>query len=183
MATRRLRCRRLCDAGRLPFRDASADIVTLFVNVLGHITPDAARVQALAEASRVLRTGGRMMIVVTSPSHRLVPRLAMTLMDGVHLIYNPHHLEKGDKLIRGAKDNPPPCVRSHWFRSGEVDVQAARLGLEILLSATRAGVITGTRALRGAGDLIHVVEKSRSQSNIRPHLGSRAVRSTPHTGP
>jgi SAM-dependent methyltransferase len=166
-------------AGELPFEDASVDVVTLFTNVLGCITPRVARTEALAEASRILRPGGRLMVAVTSVHHLLVSRVAMPLLDAFHRIYNPNRLSQGDKLISGARVYARPYPRSHWFRRGDIEEHAARIGLKVLLSTTREGLLTGTRRLRGAGDFVYVLEKPAMP--LGTVIESRPSTAAPHT--
>ena len=66
------------DAGRLPFRDASVDAVTI-VDALHHL-PD--REAALAEAARVLGPGGALVVREFDPEHPL----GRLLVAGEHAI-------------------------------------------------------------------------------------------------
>jgi SAM-dependent methyltransferase len=70
---------READAEALPFPDASFDAVTINFGMHHFARPD----RALAEASRVLRPGGRIAFTVWAPSEaiRIVPRAVQALGD------------------------------------------------------------------------------------------------------
>lgn len=73
------------DMRRLPLADASFDVVLNLATSLGLFLEDAAAVEALAEARRVLRPGGRLLV---EGMHRddvvagFAPRASWTLEDG-----------------------------------------------------------------------------------------------------
>jgi ubiquinone/menaquinone biosynthesis C-methylase UbiE len=66
------------DVGRLPFPDARFDVVVLSL-VLHELTPDQAA-RAIDEARRVLRDGGRVVVVDFVRSHGAMGRLRAHLM-------------------------------------------------------------------------------------------------------
>jgi len=97
------------DARELPFADASADAV-LLLGPLYHLPAAIDRAQALAEACRVLRTGGVLLAAGIS-------RFASTF-EGVRLglIADPtfEEIVEGD-LSDGIHRNPDPEGRPEWF--------------------------------------------------------------------
>jgi SAM-dependent methyltransferase len=97
------------DVRELPFADASADAV-LLLGPLYHLPVAGERVQALAEACRVLRTGGVLLAAGIS-------RFASTF-EGVRLglIADPtfEGIVEGD-LRDGIHRNPDPEGRPEWF--------------------------------------------------------------------
>jgi ubiquinone/menaquinone biosynthesis C-methylase UbiE len=155
-------------AGSTPFADSSFDVVTLFENVLGLITPHRARLEALAETARVLAPGGRAIIFATSLHHSHRFRLALTAMELGRRMYDPHHLERGDKPMKKASylgADPGEWVpRSHWFRPGEIEADAGPYGLVPVLTSTSRGVLVDPRAddhhLHGRGRFVYVLAKA-----------------------
>lgn len=99
----------LGDARDLPEPDGSQDAVLLF-GPLYHLTQAQDRRQALAEARRVLRPGGRLMAVAIS-------RFA-SLLDGVYRDWldDPQFraIVEAD-LADGQHRNPDPVGRAEWF--------------------------------------------------------------------
>jgi SAM-dependent methyltransferase len=99
----------LGDARDLPEPDGSQDAVLLF-GPLYHLTQAQDRRQALAEARRVLRPGGRLMAVAVS-------RFA-SLLDGVYQDWldDPQfrRIVEAD-LADGQHRNPDPVGRAEWF--------------------------------------------------------------------
>jgi ubiquinone/menaquinone biosynthesis C-methylase UbiE len=99
----------LGDARDLPQPDGSQDAVLLF-GPLYHLTQAQDRRQALAEARRVLRPGGRLMAVAVS-------RFA-SLLDGVYQDWldDPQFrpIVEAD-LADGQHRNPDPVGRAEWF--------------------------------------------------------------------
>jgi len=99
----------LGDARDLPEPDGSQDAVVLF-GPLYHLTQAQDRRQALAEARRVLRPGGRLMAVAVS-------RFA-SLLDGVYedWLDDPQFRRIVDAdLADGQHRNPDPAGRPEWF--------------------------------------------------------------------
>ncbi len=68
------------DAASLPFTDASFDLVT--VTTVMHMVPETKRLAALREASRVLRPGGRLLLVDYAGS--LASRTHLSAKHGPH---------------------------------------------------------------------------------------------------
>lgn len=97
------------DARELPFSDASADAVLLF-GPLYHLPAAEDRARALAEARRVLRSGGVLLAAAIS-------RFASTF-DGIRsgAITDPvfETIVEGD-LRDGVHRNPDPVARPEWF--------------------------------------------------------------------
>ena len=97
------------DARALPFDDRTAD-AALLLGPLYHLPDPADRAKALAEARRVLRTGGRLLVAAIS-------RFASTL-DGLRHghIYDPvfEAIVEGD-LRDGVHRNPDVAGRPEWF--------------------------------------------------------------------
>jgi len=105
------------DAERLPFRTASVDLV-IAVGVLEYL-PEPLRF--LAETSRVLRPGGRLLLSV--PSSVSPHALAGALFDAL-----PH---RARALLLGRDPRAPlQAVRSHPVRTGELGRRLREAGLE-----------------------------------------------------
>lgn len=99
----------VADARELPQVAESCDAVLLF-GPLYHLTEAAARQQALAEARRVLRPGGRVLVMAVS-------RFA-SLLDGLHRgwLDDPVFRPIVDRdLIDGQHRNPDPVGRPEFF--------------------------------------------------------------------
>jgi ubiquinone/menaquinone biosynthesis C-methylase UbiE len=97
------------DARDLPEPDGSQDAV-LLLGPLYHLTQEQDRRQALAEALRVLRPGGRLVAVAVS-------RFA-SLLDGVYRDWldDPQFRRIVDQdLADGQHRNPDPVGRPEWF--------------------------------------------------------------------
>jgi SAM-dependent methyltransferase len=158
---------RIAHAASLPFPDASFDVVTMFENLYGHITPREARLEALAEVSRVLEHRGVILLEATSLRARLLHYVAIRLMGIGQLVHNPHDLERGDRLMRESKElvssRGERLPRSHWFSPGEVPSDARSLGLVVELASTSAGVVKDphvtAKRYRGQGRLEYVLRK------------------------
>jgi len=76
----------LCDTTRLPFADGTFDTLTMAAS-LNHV-PREARPRVLAEARRVLRPGGQLLVTMIDP---VIGRLTHRLREGV----DPDQLERG----------------------------------------------------------------------------------------
>lgn len=77
-----------CDMRRLPFRDGSFRLVTMFFNSFGYFDTDEEDVSVLREAARVLVPGGGLHLELMNPSgvaRNLVPRSEST-KDGVEIL-------------------------------------------------------------------------------------------------
>lgn len=121
------------DARKLQFSDKSADVV-LFLGPLYHLTERADRLQALAEARRVLRPGGRILAAAIS-------RFA-SLIDGISrdLIADPAFIEIVERDLReGQHRNPtgdPRYFTDAYFHHADelkAEVIEAGFNLEALL--------------------------------------------------
>lgn len=97
------------DARTLPYSNSSADAI-LMLGPLYHLTDQADRLAALAEARRVLRPGGRLFAAAIS-------RFASTV-DGVRTgaIHEPAFENMVVHDLRdGVHRNPNPAARPDWF--------------------------------------------------------------------
>lgn len=115
------------DAQSLPFRDRSVDTV---VCTLGLCTiPDDRR--AIHEASRVLRAGGRLLLLEHVRSDRPGVRLVQRLLHPVFCAL------AGDHLLR----DPVPIVQGLGFRLERVE--RSGLGIVQRLAARKPGALEG----------------------------------------
>ena len=159
----------LARATEMPFSSASFAVVTLFTNVYGHITPRAARLDALREAGRCLKSGGLILLEATSILNRFRYFVAIRILEIARMFHNPRRMERGDKLIRNAGKvagvSAEAMPRSHWFRPGEIDADADEVGLEVVLASTTKGVLQDplrhSRQLHKAGWLEYVLRKNK----------------------
>lgn len=157
----------LGSATELPFEAERFDVVTVFENVYGHITPRASRLAALREVRRCLKLGGITILVATSLADKFRCRVAFPVMEAIRWFRNPHRLEKGDKVMANARavpGLPGECLaRSHWFRPMEIDAEAAEVGLTVALASTVEGVLhdptRSCRRLRRRGRLVYILKK------------------------
>ena len=155
------------EASHLPYDAESFDVVTMFENVYGHITPHDARLRSLAEARRVLRPGGLVLMYVTSLHNHWYYRWSIAGLDVLRRLYNPQRMERGDKRMRGEKHLTTRgsgfVARSHWFRPDDVPHDAAMTALEVALTSTVAGVVDDPRGnsdrLVGRGRLVYVLRR------------------------
>jgi SAM-dependent methyltransferase len=154
-------------AGDLPFPSQSFDLVTMFENVFGHITPRSARREVLHEVHRVLKPGGLVFLEATSIHDSLAGFFFLNLLAVLRLLYNPWDLARGDKLMRNAKrlkTAPANLPRSHWFHAGEVAADVRGTGLELLLSSTVAAVAadprTNSTRYYGQGRFVYVLRNA-----------------------
>jgi len=97
------------DARELPYADASADAVLLF-GPLYHLVERADRLRALAEARRVLRPGGVLLVAAISRFASMLDGLA------IGVIGDPAF----ESIVAGALEdgvhrNPDPVGRPEWF--------------------------------------------------------------------
>lgn len=165
-------------ADQLPFGEASLDVLTMFENLYGHITPHDARLRALAEARRVLRPGGVVLMTVTSMYHNVLYKLYIQALQLLRCLHNPGGMERGDKLLNrnhwplGA--TRPTAPRTHWFCPEEVPADAARVRLTVIQRTTTSGVVRNPAAdslrYRGEGRLAYVLcrpDAARSRPNPR----------------
>jgi SAM-dependent methyltransferase len=150
----------------LPFPDAAFDVVTFFANIYGHITPKVARLEALAEAKRVLKPGGLILMESQCVRNIYWHFLIIRAMEISRRLWNPYDLGRGDKLTHYAKQvKAPPheLPRSHWFRPYEIDGEATEAGFEVALASTvkdvAANPAVNSRRYRGKGRLVYVLRK------------------------
>jgi SAM-dependent methyltransferase len=152
-------------ADKLPFADATFDVITMFENLFGHITPHSARLQSLAEARRVLKPGGVILLTVTSLNHSRMYRFYFELLALVRRFYNPTGMESGDKPLKRG-DWPPGAVRmtaprTHWFSPDEIPADAKAVGLTVIQRTTTNAVARNPDAdsfrYRGEGRLVYVL--------------------------
>jgi SAM-dependent methyltransferase len=142
----------LGSVAELPFPDESFDVVTVFENIYGHITPRANRIQSLREIRRCLKGDGRALIDANSLLNHTRYHVPILMMEAVRRFFNPFRLERGDKLMRGSRPVgailPAHTPRSHWFRPGEGEAESAEAGIEVVLSSTVRGVLEDPSGLR-----------------------------------
>jgi SAM-dependent methyltransferase len=153
-------------ARKLPFPDNHFDLVTLFENIYGHITPKASRLEALAEIRRVLKPNGLVFIEATSIREVFRYWLAIRIMDVLHYFRNPYCLDFGDKLGAGAKQVNMPLAelpRTHWFPPHEIDEEVQTAALEVVQATTVQGFLANPEAnaksYHGKGRLLYVIRK------------------------
>ncbi len=128
--------------------------------------------EALGEVARVLASGGLAIIFVTSLHHSRGFQMALMAMQVGRRLYNPHHLEHGDKLTKKSSylgAEPGDWMpRSHWFGPGEIEADSRTHGLVPVLTSTSRGVLDDPRVddrhLRGQGRLVYVLAKPKDQS-------------------
>jgi ubiquinone/menaquinone biosynthesis C-methylase UbiE len=99
----------LGDARDLPVADGSQDAVLLF-GPLYHLTQAQDRRQALAEARRVLRPGGRLVAVAVSRFASMIDGLYADWLDDPQF----RRIVDAD-LSDGQHRNPDPVGRAEWF--------------------------------------------------------------------
>jgi ubiquinone/menaquinone biosynthesis C-methylase UbiE len=124
----------------MPFADSSLDAVTMFMNILGHITPHSQRLASFREIKRVLKPGG--LLILTASSRHAHPwvRCYFAMQNLLHMLHNPCRLESGDKHFRQDKSpSTPQRPRHHFFRPNEIDADAQAAGFEIKAKSNRKG--------------------------------------------
>jgi ubiquinone/menaquinone biosynthesis C-methylase UbiE len=161
----------VASADRLPFPDASFDLMTMFENLYGHITPQTMRATVLAEAKRVLKPGGLLFIEATSLNESYAYMAWFKAMGIIHRLYNPCCLEPGDKLIQSARQTGAAArllPRSHWFKPREIDREGQEAGFEVVQASTVMGVLADPsrdmRKYRGMGRLIYALRRPKSDT-------------------
>ncbi len=157
---------KLAMADNLPYPSNTFDVITIFENVYGFITPHSARIDSLTEVKRVLRPGGLIMLVVNSILHSWRYFAAFKMLEALRMLYNPNEMEKGDKFWgHEHKTNPQDKtrVKIHWFKPEEIPEDARRIGLSVLQATTIKGTLKNPKAsstkLRGQGWLIYVLQQ------------------------
>ena len=150
----------------MPLPDNHFDLATMFENVYGSITPRAGRLEALAEVRRVLKPNGVLLIIATSICEFMRYHLAIRAMEIFRHVWNPCHLERGDKLTFDARQVEAPAAelsRSHWFRPREIDEEAKEASLEVVQATTAEGIMSDpaatSRSYRGKGRLLYALRK------------------------
>ena len=158
----------LTTADHLPFADGSLDVVTLFENVYGHITPHAARLASMMEVSRVLKPGGVVLISITSLYKDWLSVIYIRFFDMLHVFWNPSGMEGGDKRLQrlhwGKNTARKDAPWSHWFGPEEVPRDAAVVGLSVKQRSVVNRLIhdpldNTQRKLHGMGRLLYVLLK------------------------
>lgn len=161
-------------ARQLPFPDAQFDLVTMFANLYGHITPRACRLESLVEALRVTKPGGLLFLEATSIRTVLLYWIGIRAMDVMHCLVNPCDLEVGDKLTSDAAQSDVPYAqrhRTHWFSPEELEQELQEASFEIVQATTNVGIMSDSaadsRKYRGQGRLLYV-EKASCLKSSRP---------------
>ena len=152
---------------KLPFPDSVFDVVTMFYNLYGHITPHSERLRSLAEVRRVLKPGGLVLMSANSILDNWLAFSFIRMQEIIRLCYNPHKMERGDKIMRGArkqrKGENMPLARSHWFRPYEIPKDGRTVGLTVIQATTSKGLLRKPNAncakVHGQGWLIYVLKK------------------------
>lgn len=120
----------VADAAALPFRDDSFDLVTAFMSLQDMDEPEA----AVAEAARVLRTGGHFCFCITHP------------------------FESAGAFVERAAD--APFVVHDYFGVHRADVVHERDGIVIDFAKTHRPVEAYSRMLESAGFLIEALRET-----------------------
>jgi SAM-dependent methyltransferase len=137
-------------AAALPFGDNAFDVITLFQNVFGHITPRSEPVRSLREIRRVLKPGGLVFVEATSLHHRYRHRFYIRLFDLLRHLHNPGRMEPGDKTPHDAprptRAAPAARPRTHWFAPGKIPAEVQEAGLTVIRSSTRQAIVSNPHA-------------------------------------
>ena len=154
-------------ADNLPCPDSSIDVITMFANLYGHITPHAARLEALREARRVLKPGGVILMTATSIRRSVLCFIYVNTQSLWRCLYNPRAMEWGDKLTNrkhwpaGATSHTAPCT--HWFFPEEIPADARSVKLEVVQRSTTHAIVkdstSDSRHYHGQGRLVYVLRR------------------------
>jgi 2-polyprenyl-3-methyl-5-hydroxy-6-metoxy-1,4-benzoquinol methylase len=123
---------RLGSAVSLPFAPGQIDYVTVFENVLGHITPRSERRKVFAECARVLKSDALLFIIANEVQYPSRDWFCIRLLDILRWVHNPAQLEAGDVPMNGSSSRISPHHSdpvSHWFSPDEIGSDAARANL------------------------------------------------------
>ena len=156
----------VASADNLPYADASCDVLTMFDNLFGLVTPRSARLAVLAEARRVLKPGGLLFLEAASLYSSYRGLLWIRLSELIRGFYNPCRLEPGDKLRHSARRvpvAPAELPRSHWFRPREIDDDAREMAFDVVHATTVKGILRDPSAdshtYHGEGRLLYVLQR------------------------
>jgi SAM-dependent methyltransferase len=116
---------RVMDAGKLDFDDGAFDAVMMVGQLIGHIRGRENRVEALAEAARVVKPGGVGLFSTNAIEAHWKYGLYFALANAVRKVYNPNGFERNDAFVfrSGARrrffgrQSGDPVF--HWYRVGE----------------------------------------------------------------
>lgn len=157
----------LAFAHDMPFPDNTFDVVTMFRNLYGHITPHQDRLRSLAEVRRVLKPGGLVLMNANSLLNFWSVSSFIRVQEIIRLCYNPHGMEYGDKIMRDARRQRTgknlPLARSHWFRPNEIPEEAKAVGLTVIQATNIKRLLINPKEncdkFHGQGWLIYVLQK------------------------
>lgn len=150
------------DAAWLPLRDGTLDLVAFAYNGIDYVAPKALRLQAMAEAWRVLRPGGAFLmsshnlwaLLFGVPRHLLRPRsLARALQ------YAAGHLARGTFLRREAYiPDIIDGLLTYYGRPGGVVRDLESVGFREICIRPNQSWLVALRGLPGGGLLTRLAE-------------------------
>ena len=119
----------LGDARALPYRDNSAD-AALLLGPLYHLTERADRLEALREAKRVLKPGGKLFVAVISRFASLLDGLSFGFLD------DPAYKESVEYVLKtGVHQNPQRrtglFTTAYFHRPEDLELEMEEVGLKL----------------------------------------------------
>ncbi len=113
------------DARKLDFDDGAFDAVMMVGQLIGHIRGRANRLEALAEAARVVKAGGVGLFSTNAIEAHWKYGLYFALANAVRKVYNPNGFERNDAFVfhsggrRRYFGHRPGDPVFHWYRVEE----------------------------------------------------------------